>query len=308
MTALVLAELRRVTTRRLIRVTVLLAVVGIAIGGIAAFARSGSISEAEYQQRVIEAKDREAAQDAQIVACLEANGVTPGDDVSDEIAQLCFPAEEPAGVDDPRFPRRRLEDVLHGVIGVLAVVGWALGASLVGAEFASRGMTTLLTWEPRRGRVFAAKLVATLVAMAVFAVAVLALLALAMWPALAFHGAPLGPDDPSLWSLAGTIGRGVGLTALAAGIGFALATIGRNTAVALGAGFAYVIVLENILGTAVEDWRRWLLLGNVIVLVSGQEGTEVPGRSVAGAAVFLTAVAATALVAAAATFRTRDLS
>ena len=308
MAALVLAELRRITTRRLIRVTVLLAVVGIAIGGIVAFARTGSISEAEYQQRVIAAEDREAAQDEQIVACLESHGISPQDEISDEMARECFPEKEPAGADDPRFPRRRLEGVLQGVIGVLALAGWALGASLVGAEFASRGMTTLLTWEPRRGRVFVAKVAAALVAMSVFAVAALALLALAMWPALAFHGAPLGADDPSLWSLAGTIARGVAVTALAAGMGFAIAMIGRNTAIALGAGFAYIIVLENILGTVVEDWRRWLLLGNVIVLVSGQEGTEVPGRTVAGAAIFLSAVAVTLLVAAAATFRTRDLA
>ena len=58
-----------------------------------------------------------------------------------------------------------------------------------------------------------------------------------------------GAGDPTLWSLAGTVGRGVALATISAGIGFAIATIGRNTAAALGAGFAYVIVLENILGT-----------------------------------------------------------
>ena len=82
--------------------------------------------------------------------------------------------------------------------GALAVVGWALGASLVGAEFASRSMTTLLTWEPRRGRVFVTKAVAVRRRMAVLALVVLALVALAMWPALALHGAPLRPNDPTL--------------------------------------------------------------------------------------------------------------
>ena len=92
-------------------------------------------------------------------------------------------------------------------------------------------------------------------------------------------------------------------------MGFAIATIGRNTAAALGAGFAYIIVLENILGSSIARWRRWLLLGNVIVFVSGNNnGGEVPGRTVAGAAAFLTAVAVTLLLGAAGTFWRHDLA
>jgi hypothetical protein len=170
-------------------------------------------------------------------------------------------------------------------------------------------MTTLLTWEPRRARVFAAKTGAAVIALSVFAAGVLALVSLALWPALAFHGAPLQPDDPSLWSLTGIGARGVALTAITSAMGLAIATIGRNTAVALGAGFAYIIVLENILGSSVERWRRWLLLGNVIVLVAGEnDASDVTGRTVLGAAVFLTAVAVTLLVAAGTSFRTRDLA
>ena len=309
MARLLAAELRRIASRRLVRLTVVLAIVGIAAGGIAAFASTGSLSEATYQQRVADATAGVEAQDAQIEACLGASGVHRGDDIPDEVAARCFPPKEAGHVDDPRFHRSRLNSILQGVAGALAVIGWALGASLVGAEFASRGVTTMLTWEPRRGRVFAAKSLAVLLSMAGLALAVLVLTALAMWPALAAHGAPLRPDDPTLWSLAGTIGRGVALTTIAAGIGFAIATIGRNTAVALGAGFAYIIVFENILGSAVERWRRWLVLGNVVVLVSGQEdGGDVTGRTVIGAAAFLALVGVVLLAVAAGTFRRRDLA
>jgi hypothetical protein len=148
-----------------------------------------------------------------------------------------------------------------------------------------------------------------LIAMTVFAFVVLALVALAMWPAVAFHGAPPGVDDPTLASLAGVVGRGVALATVAAGIGFAIATIGRNTAIALGAGFGYIIVFEYILGSTVARWRKWLLLGNVIVFVSGHDGSaDVAGRTVVAAGVFLTAVAVTLLAAAAGAFRTRDLA
>jgi hypothetical protein len=148
-----------------------------------------------------------------------------------------------------------------------------------------------------------------LIAMSAFALVVLALVALALLPALTLHGAPLEDTDPTFVALAGTIGRGVALATLASGIGFAIATIGRNTATALGAGFAYIIVFENILGSTIVRWRRWLLLGNVIVFVSGRDdGGEVTGRSVTAAGVFLTAVAVTLLAAAAGAFRTRDLA
>ena len=201
--------------------------------------------------------------------------------ISDDVARACFPSKGPATADDPRFHRNRLRGVLQGVSGALAVIAWALGASLVGAEFASRSMTTLLTWETRRGRVFVAKAVAAVAALTVFALLVLVLVSLAMWPALALHGAPAAAERP----LAGddrrhVIARGVALSALAAAMGFAIATIGRNTAAALGAGFAYIIVLENILGSSIARWRRWLLLGNVIVFVSGHDNAgDVTGRT-----------------------------
>jgi len=92
-------------------------------------------------------------------------------------------------------------------------------------------------------------------------------------------------------------------------MGFAIATLGRNTAAALGVGFAYIIVLENILGSSLRQWRRWLLLGNAIVFVSGRSnGVDVPGRSVAGAGLLLAAVALALLVGAAGAFRTRDIA
>jgi hypothetical protein len=309
MMRLLAAELQRIAARRLVRLTVVLSLAGVVFGGVAAFVWSDSLSEPAYQQRVIDAKARDEEQRAQIENCLAAHGAALGTEIPEDVARQCFPTKNAAHVDDPRFHRNRLRGVLQGVSGALVVVGWSLGASLAGAEFASRGMTTLLTWETRRGRVFLAKAAAVVAAMAVFALCVLALVALAMWPALAFHGAPLRVNDPTWGSLAGLVGRGVALSVLGSAMGFAIATVGRNTAAALGAGFAYIIVLENILGSSIERWRRWLLLGNIIVFVSGNNnGADVPGRTVVGAGVFLTAVTVTLLVAAAGTFWRRDLA
>src|SRR4029079_4983293 len=117
--------------------TWLLAVVGIGGGGILAFATSGSVSESTYRQRVRDAHVRQQAQEADIQACLRRNGVVREQEqkVTDEVARKCFPDSQ-ISAKDPRFHRTRLKGVLQGVSGVLAIVGWALGASLIGAEFA----------------------------------------------------------------------------------------------------------------------------------------------------------------------------
>ena len=307
MTRLLRAEIRRIASRRLVRRTMLLVAVAIAAGGILAFATTSALSDATYQQRVRVADVQRHARDERARACLKAHGVKEGEDFSDKIANECLPNGR-ITASDPRFHRARLKSLLQGTSGVLAIIAWALGASMVGAEFASRSMTTLLTWETRRTRVLVTKTAVVICAAAAFAALALIAVALAMMPALAAHGAPIRVDDPSIASLAGLIARGAALAALSAGMGFAIATLGRNTAAALGVGFAYIIVLENILGSSLRQWRRWLLLGNAIVFISGKKGVDIPGRSVTGAGLLLAGVAATLLVAAAAAFRTRDVA
>ena len=126
---------------------------------------SGSLSEAGLPAARRRGRGaRRRPQEAQIEACLRRHGVDPRRRDLRRGRRGVLPGRGLRRVDDPRFHRNRLEGVLQGVSGALAVVGWALGASLVGAEFASRSMTTLLTWEPRRGRVFVAKAVAAVAA------------------------------------------------------------------------------------------------------------------------------------------------
>ena len=286
MSRLVLAELRRVAARRLVRLAVLLAVIGIASAGSSRSPRAApSPSRPTSSGSVTPTPASRPRRWRSRPACAAtASTANRSEKITDEVAEQCFPDSQ-ISAKDPRFHRTRLKGVLQGVSGVLAIVGWALGASLVGAEFASRSMTTLLTYEPRRARVFAAKSTAVLFGAAVLAFGVLVLVALAMAPSLIAHGAPMRSQDPSVVALAGIVGRGTALATLAAGMGFAIATIGRNTAAALGVGFAYIVILENILGGSVERWRRWLLLGNVIVFVSGSSnGGDVPGRTVTGRA------------------------
>ncbi|HEX4491154.1 MAG TPA: ABC transporter permease subunit [Acidimicrobiia bacterium] len=307
MTRLLRAELRRMFARRLVRATLALCIVGIVVGGVIAFTTSHSIPSSTYAHRLHAATLARHAQNEHARECLAAHGVSAKGEIPDPVARVCLP-DRPITVHDPRFDAYRMKGILQGSAGVLAILGWALGASLVGAEFASRSMTTMLTWETRRLRLLSAKALTLLGSILVLGLGLLSLVGLAMVPAIVAHGAPAHAGDPTFATYAGIVWRGALLSTMAAGMGFAIAALGRNTAAALGVGFAYIIVLENIVGSSLRSWRRWLLLGNAIVMVSGQNGGDIPGRSVIGAGVFLGAVALTLLLGAATAFRLRDLA
>lgn len=104
--------------------------------------------------------------------------------------------------------------------------------------------------------------------------------------------------------------HGIGASAVEAVLErFSVASIGRNTAAALGIGFAYFLVVENVVGSFLAGLRRWLVLGNAIVLVSGENsGGDVPGRSVLASAFYLTAVAGALMVGAVVRFLRRDVA
>jgi ABC-2 type transport system permease protein len=132
--------------------------------------------------------------------------------------------------------------LIFGVI--LALFGFATGASAVGAEWTSGGMTNLLLWRPRRLVVLGAKLGTLLLS-----VLVTGLILLAFWIGLlcaiaVFRGSfghlTAGVIESMALSATRSLALGLALTAL----GFAIASIGRSTASALGIAVGYVVVIE----------------------------------------------------------------
>ncbi|HVV37016.1 MAG TPA: ABC transporter permease subunit [Acidimicrobiales bacterium] len=301
MTALVRSEVRRALSRRIVRVVALLSFAAVASTGVLCFTLSSSANGAAIDAKIHAARQADARSEAESVKCLyEASQGRGSPHACDAPVRHV--------VHDPRFYRQKIGNFVKGGAGIAALIAWVLGASLVGAEFTSRGMTTSLTFSPTRWRLFAAKAAAALAVTITWAAATLGLLWVAMLPALAAHGGPL-TGQPTNASIAGAMLRGLGLVAATTTIGFTLATFGRSTAAALGLGFGYVIVLENIVGTALEGWRPWLLLGNVIAFLTGDpSGAGVSGRSVFGAGMFLLAVAAGLLVTSGTTFVRRDVA
>jgi len=170
-------------------------------------------------------------------------------------------------------------------------------------------MATLLTWEPRRLRVFGAKaLAAGLFALAAFLI-VQALLAAALVPAALIRGTTEGADLAWLGSTFQLQLRAAIVASLAAAIGLSLASIGRNTAMALGAGFVYFSILEPFMRAVRPRWESWFLTNNIVRFIVGDTGGfTLESRSTVEAGLLVAAYTLGLLLVALGLFRRRDVT
>jgi ABC-2 type transport system permease protein len=307
MGALVSVEVRRFLARRLVWAITGLAVVAILVSGTVAFARShrlepGDLSPGEIQRR------------QEIEFCSQGHyGVPPGEippgmTLEEFCEQELVPSAEAFG-GDPAFRLSSLTDIYLGTGAVLVMVAWVLAGSFIGAEWRAGTVGTMLTWEPRRVRVILVKaFVAALMAF-VGTVLLQALLGAALVPAAVFRGSTAGTDAAWLRETAGVVLRGAAVSAVAAGLGFSIASVARNTAAAFGVAFGYLIVFEQILAGVRPGWQKWLLGVNIGVFLTGRpEEVGVFGRSAFGAGMILATYALGLLLVATALFRVRDVT
>ena len=201
-------------------------------------------------------------------------------------------------------------DSFLGIAGIFLIIGAVIGgASMIGAEWRAGTLVTLLTWEPGRVRVAVAKLLACGLVASGVAFALQVLWCLAFLPTALGPGTTAGADAEWVRSLAAAGLRLSVLTGLTAVLMASIAMIGRNTATALGAAFAYMIIFENI----VRAWKPWsarFLLGqNGAIFASDADlRTEAFTRSTQAAGLTLTAYALAVAVVAVTLFWRRDLA
>jgi ABC-type transport system involved in multi-copper enzyme maturation permease subunit len=162
-----------------------------------------------------------------------------------------------------------LTQVFQGTSAPLIILGIALAASFMGAEWGAGTMTTLLTWEPRRIRVYVAKLIAAAIFTFVSAVFLQIVLGLTLLPSAVLNGSTAGADAGWLVSTAGSLGRGALIAALGAGIGLAIGSLARNTTAAVLIAFFYIFVLENVVRGLKPGWIRWMVGENAGVFILG---------------------------------------
>jgi ABC-type transport system involved in multi-copper enzyme maturation permease subunit len=265
MAALLAVEIRRALSRRLVRLLVLVALLGIMVIAIGAFATS----------------DPDAA-----------DAFSPGDIWSSEV--------EDDGSGDA--------NIVGGVSFLFLLMALLGGASFVGAEYKAGTITTLLTWEPRRLRVIAAKLLAAAAVAAVLFVVLEVMLAGALSPATIIRGVGFedAPDD-FYRTLAGFLARGALLTAGCAVFGGAVAAIGRNTTAALAVVLGYIVIVEQILRGLRPGWNAWYLAENIGIVLTGERFDDVV-RSVPGASAVLLFYLGAFVAVSVAAFTRRDVT
>lgn len=312
-------ELRRALARRLVRLLGAAVVISILIAGVSVFFAHEAASEADLRARVRE-------RDVQQTACIRGEIYPPDESVRiDHSGGGFFGEAPPLGTPDregfcrfaaqlfaehdPRFRLDQVRDALTGTITPLVLIALILAASLIGGEWRANTVAVQLTWEPRRLRLFAAKAAAAVMVGASFFFLAQVLLGGALAPSVAFRGTSAGLDAEWWRGTAGLVGRGTAMAALSGAIGFALATVGRNTTAALGIMFGYIALLEGaLLGNIWPGIRSWLLLGNSIVFASGNDNLDIVGRSPTEAGVLLAVYASAALILSAAWFARRDVT
>ncbi|MEO6714359.1 MAG: ABC transporter permease [Mycobacteriales bacterium] len=233
----------------------------------------------------------------------------------------CDDCRQSPGTDD----YNAASDMKEGVkaIGfIFAFAAFLVGATAAGAEWNHGTMQSLLFWESRRVRVILAKVAAVVISMvAVAALAQLVGHALSVLVGK-LRGTTAGMTSGWWQSQVITTGRGLGLVAFAAALGFALAFATRNTGFAFGVAFVYFAIIQQLL----VGWKPWLiryvLIGPMAAWMNNGFREEIGGRNgpngewipnivsmsarYGGFALLIYAVVAVAL--AAAWFRARDVT
>ena len=286
-------------SRRIVKVLGAVVVVTIAVGAVIGFINSSR--DASAAARAARAEYRRA-----IAACERGEFGLPGENTEGfDRSQACRDAVGPFEAPDPRWHYTDLSDVLLGTGAPFAILCLVLGASFIGAEWQKGTVTTALTWEPRRIRLLGAKFAAVAASCFLLVVALQLVVAGALWPVAALRGSTAGLD--AAW-LRETVGIGFRIAAvggLAAIAGCAIATVGRNTAAAVGVAFVYFAVLEGLIRGFRPRWQPWLLGDNAAQFLAGQPvGAAMADKTMFDVALALVLYGA-ALVALATLFFTR---
>jgi ABC-2 type transport system permease protein len=180
------------------------------------------------------------------------------------------PLEEPLA---DLLPQRLAANVIGGFPFFGGVFALMLGVLALGSEYGWGTLKTLLTQRPGRLRVFAAKLVALGVALVPFVVAVFVLGAAASGAIAWREGAAV--DWPSGWLLARAFAAGWLVLAVWGALGVMLGVLTRGTALAIGVGILYALVIEGLISALagevglLEPLVELFLRANAYSLVAG---------------------------------------
>ncbi|MGX6603687.1 ABC transporter permease subunit [Micromonosporaceae bacterium Da 78-11] len=254
------AETRRLVKRRFVKLLVigtLIALAAVAAGmfftnqkvGAEQNAKAQAQATADYESAV---KQTEQARQE----CEAAKGTAKAEQFPADCAALGTPTPEdfqakwylPSTFDF----RENFPVMVTTLAALLALAAFVIGASYVGAEWNSGGMTNLLLWRPQRLRVLGTKLAALLASLTALTTVVAA-----AWTGIFVliaqqRGTSASMTSGAWQSIGLTELRALALVLVSGALGFSLASLGRHTAVALGVVVGVVVVLQFGLGTVLQ--------------------------------------------------------
>jgi len=170
---------------------------------------------------------------------------------------------------------------LQVAIYLVALAALMVAGSFIGAEFSTGSIANWLTFIPRRGQVFTAKLVTVMVFSALASAAATGLMLGAAVLLARLYDIPV----VKLAAMTSMLGRGVLAGVALAVVGFCIGLVGRHTAAAIGVllGYLFVWFVRNgPLGQA--GWAQrltpWTPEANLAAIVDRGYHYSVPIRSV----------------------------
>lgn len=160
---------------------------------------------------------------------------------------------------------------------IVALVGFILSASYIGAEMSSGSVANWLTFNPSRWKVVLSKLIVALSGTALFATLFLGLGYLAVAAIEQINGS--GGQAVTWSSHVQAGGRAVALSVIVGAVGFGIALIARHTAAALGAMAAF-FVARLVIGAfsftpAMAPVQRWLPDNNALAFIMNDYSYQV---------------------------------
>jgi ABC-type transport system involved in multi-copper enzyme maturation permease subunit len=257
------SEFLRARSRRVVPMVIIGGLIGIVIGlGIAAAynhkpsAEQVASAETQYQ--------------AAYQKCLAGKFLGPNQQIDarySSIEEVCNAAVTPSL---NAIMLRDVEMILEHISTFVILLGALLGASLGGADWTSNTMGTLLTWEPRRVRVFLER--ALVVAVVAFVVTLLLqiVFALIYWLVTVVRGVT-GFLPPHLFGdVADTMLRVSAMAIAFALVAYVLAMIGRSTVSSLGVLFGYLILFEGVIAGFRPSIAGSLFVRAAVVVIGRQ--------------------------------------
>lgn len=282
MTRLVRVEIRRLLARRAVKLLLLLPLLVFTIELVATIpthSKDLAAAHAKAHTRFLQ-----ETTGAQVKFCKQVTQPAPAQSGSassgpGETQTFCEGATEADFFHDPRlvFGSEVKTGLEVGVV-LFSLVGFLIGATGIGAEWAAGTFAYLLTWSPRRVRVLGAKTAALIKILLAMMVVTLAVEVGFQWIAATLSGTFDG-GGPAIAESVREAARGMLVVVTTTCIGAAVAGIARNSSAALGVLLAYLVGVESILRHVFPWLNPWTLVSNAQAVVAGHIGVSTSRHS-----------------------------